>query len=86
MNSDQGYDYSQAGFDGFLSRSIDDTSQTSLDSGGPITRQVSFDRGQVSGAFPDVVRIGNVNIDGINGRISVYDGENEVMRIGELGD
>lgn len=79
-------DYEQAGFDGFLSRSIDDVQQTNLESTGPISTQVRFDASQISGSLGDQLTIGNIKLDGVKGRISVYDGENEVIRIGELDD
>lgn len=80
-------DYEQAGFDGFLSRSIDDVQQTNLESTGPISTQVRFDASQISGSLGDQLTIGNIKLDGVKGRISVYDdSNNEVIRIGELDD
>lgn len=75
MNNNDGvYDYGDAGFDGFLSRSIDNTQRVNLDGGGgPMTRSVDFDRGAIAGAFPDSVRIGRILLDGISGSIQVYD-------------
>ena len=82
------YDYSSAGFDPFLSRSIDNTPRANLDDNRnvPISQSVSYDRGAMSGAFPDVVRIGDIHLDGVRGRISIYDGDDEVTRIGSLDD
>jgi hypothetical protein len=83
----QQYDYTVAGFDGFLSRSID-TQGAPLDAQPDApSKQMDFDRSQASGALGNTVRIGNINIDGVEGRISVYDDEsNEVARFGKLDD
>lgn len=80
------YDYTQAGFDGFLNRSIDSTGQSGLGSPAqiPPSRAVAFDRQQISGAFGDSIQIGNILLNGVEGRISIFDGENEVVRLGEL--
>ena len=85
MNND--YNYESSGFDGFLSRSVDDLTQTNLDSGGPQTTQIRYDGSQVSGMLGDTLQIGKVHIDGVKGRVSVYDDSgNETIRIGELDD
>ena len=83
---DRPYDYTEAGFDAFLSRSIDNLSQINLDSQGPQTTQVRYDSAQVSGALGDTLRIGSIHLDGVKGRISIYNEDNEVVRIGELDD
>jgi hypothetical protein len=81
------YDYIEAGFDGFLSRSIDDVSQTNLDSSGPVSTAQAFDRTQVTGQLGDTLQIGKVKIDGVKGRVSITDdSNNEVARFGELDD
>lgn len=78
-------DYIAAGFDPFLSRSIDNLSQFNLDSQGPVSTQIPFDRAQVSGMLGDTLVIGKIKIDGGKGRISVYDDNgNENTRIGDL--
>lgn len=85
MDDSKDYNYETAGLDGFLSRSIDNLSQVTLDSPGPVSTAVAYDRAQVTGPLGNVLRIGNINLDGINGRISVFDANgNEVIRIGEL--
>lgn len=87
MGQDQSdYDYTTAGFDGFLSRSIDDLVQVNLDSPGPTSTAQAYDRAQVSGAVGNTIRVGSILIDGVKGRISIYDNDNEVVRIGELND
>lgn len=85
MDSNKVYDYESAGLDGFLSRSIDNLSQVTLDSPGPRSTAVAYDRAQVTGPLGNTLRIGNINLDGVNGRISLFDANgNEVIRIGEL--
>ena len=79
------YDYTDSGFDGFLSRSVDDLSQLNLDSGGPQSTQQAYDRTQVTGQLGDTLRIGKINLDGVKGRVSIVDdNNNEVVRLGEL--
>lgn len=81
------YDYTDSGFDGFLSRSVDDLSQLNLESNGPQTTQRAFDRGQVSGQMGDILMIGKIRLDGVKGRVSTYDDNgNEVTRLGELDE
>lgn len=91
MQSDNGiipprYDYTQAGFDSFLSRSIDSQGQNSL--GVPLNQQsraIAFDRSQVSGVFGDTARIGRINLEGANGAITVDDGDNVFFLVGDDG-
>ncbi len=81
------YDYNVAGFDGFLSRSIDSNYQTNLNAAGPQSTAMAFDRSQPSGSIGGTFRVGKISIDGVKGRISIYDDAgNEVGRIGELDD
>lgn len=68
------YDYNSAGFDNFLSRSIDNLNQTNLDSQGPISTQFRFDSAQISGALGDRFTIGNILFDGSEKRITMTDG------------
>lgn len=83
------YDFSTAGFDSFLDRSIDSNGGYTLDSQ-PIarSREMNFDQGKVSGSMGDSLRIGRIALDGRNGRISIFDENNtdENTRIGDLGD
>lgn len=79
------YDYSAAGFDSFLSRSIDDLSQTNLDSPGPVSTANAYDRQQSSGSIGDSLGVGNIRIDGVSGRIDIVDDQgNVVARFGNL--
>lgn len=77
------YNYQVAGFDGFLSRSIDDLTQITLDSAGPANRAIAFDQGQQSGSFGDVIQIGHIKLDGAAGRIIGDDGNNNFFLLGE---
>lgn len=76
------YDYTADGFDGFLSRSIDDVSQVNLDSQGPVSRAIRYDDAQVSGQLGDTLRLGNVKINGVPGNIVISDGNNDFFLAG----
>lgn len=79
------YDYTQAGFNPFLTRSIDVNVQPTLGVDSVVqSRSVAFDRGQVNGFFGDILQIGRVRINK-DGYISFFnsDGE-EVGRVGDL--
>ncbi len=71
------YDYTSAGFDNFLTRSIDE---------GSTSRAGAFDRSAVSGFLGDTLRIGKIQIDGANGRIVVVDASTNRIVLGQLGD
>ncbi|CAB4176123.1 hypothetical protein UFOVP1522_12 [uncultured Caudovirales phage] len=77
------YDYTTSGFDGFLSRSVDDLPQNNLDSAGPISNSVAFDRNQVSGSLGDTLRLGSIKINGSKGNIIMNDGQNDRLLIGQ---
>jgi len=75
------YDYTTAGFNGFLSRSTKSNplamtlnDQTGQGSGSTI----NLDRVQINGALGNLLSLGRITIDGINGRIVVSD-ENDVQ-------
>lgn len=76
------YDYGVAGFDGFLSRSIDDLTQVTLDSQGPQTTQMRYDSAQISGPLGNILQLGKLRLDGANGAIILNDGQNDVLYIG----
>lgn len=81
------YDYTYSGLDSFLSRSIDETPQSNLEAAGPTSMSVPFDRMQVSGSIGNVIRVGNIQIDGVVGRIMFFDEDgSEYLRMGELDD
>lgn len=75
-------DYTISGFDKFLSRGDTPNLSGSLDTQIP-NNAVPFDRTQVSGALGDTLRIGNILLDGANGRIIMNDGNTDVLLIGE---
>lgn len=77
------YNYETAGFDGFLSRSIDQLAQVTLDSPGPQTTAIPFDRGQQSGSLGNSIMIGSIQLDGAGGRILINDGNNDFLIMGE---
>ena len=58
MQDNTDYNYTSAGFDGFLSRSIDKTPQVNLSDQGPVSTAVAFDRTQVSGMLGNTLQIG----------------------------
>lgn len=72
------YNYEEAGFDAFLSRSIDNLSQGNLDAAGPLTTQQRYDSTQLSGRVSDAIITEDVviNKDGVSvkdGKLTVYD-------------
>ena len=75
MNKDE-YSYENAGFDGFLSRSIDQLSQVNLDSPGPSTNQIRYDASQTSGILGDKFKIGNILFDGKESRVVLTSDDN----------
>lgn len=79
MNNE--YTYETAGFDGFLSRSIDNLTQTNLSSQGPVSTAQAYDRSQVSGFLGDTIQIGSVRITKTG--IIMNDGNNDVLLIGD---
>lgn len=76
------YSYESSGFDGFLSRSIDDLAQVTLDSPGPQSTAIPFDRGQQSGSLGNIVMIGDIKLDGAAGRVTINDGQNDFLLMG----
>jgi hypothetical protein len=86
---DGDYSYADSGLDAFMSRSVDGISAPNLDRmilNMPLwARQLPYDTMQTSGSLGDTLSVGNIAIDGVTGRISVFDGDNnEVVRIGTL--
>lgn len=81
--------YLDSGFDEYLTRSIDGYINTTLGNA-PLmagSQQIAFDRNQVTGAIGDKVTIGQVVIDGVTGRIAIYDVTGtEIGRIGNIDD
>lgn len=83
MNPSNDYDYGKAGFDGFMSRSIDDVVQITLDSPGPQSNTIAYDRTQVSGMLGDTLQIGAISLNGASGTIIINDGNNDILLMGE---
>lgn len=78
------YDYTVAGLDGFLSRSIDSVGLGGFRSP---TNQLRFDSTQISGALGDSFRLKNILTDGRAGRNTYFDeGGNPVLIEGQLED
>lgn len=83
--------YTGVGFNRFFRRSISSNQNaTTLSNSQPVNNgnnQINFDSQQVSGALGDIFRIGKINLDGKEARISLFDERNnEIMRLGKLGD
>lgn len=69
-----------------MSRSIDGVSAFTLDSIRPPywPQQLAYDRQQVQGSLGDKLTLGNVTIDGAAGRISISDGTNTRVILGNF--
>jgi hypothetical protein len=76
---DEPYSYITAGFDDFLTRSID----VGVGSTEPLSRQIAFDRTQVSGFLGDTLQLGKISLNGSQGNIIMNDGNNDVLLIGD---
>lgn len=83
--------YTQAGFNGFMRRSIDASAagtlrQASSDFSKTNHQSLNFDSVQTSGTLGDTIQVGDILVDGKNRRISIFDEgrTNEVGRIGNL--
>lgn len=77
------YDYTAAGFDNFLSRSIDQAPQANLNSPAPASQAVRLDAVQMTGAIGDNMRIGKITINGAAGNITANDGSNDFFILGD---
>lgn len=90
MNNDNNkYTYREVGFNRFFRRSLGSNPNAENLKGTATgsSRQLNFDNAQVSGALGDILRIGRITLDGKLGRESIHDERNnEVLRLGELGD
>ena len=82
------YSYINAGFDPFFSRSIDSNGSLNLDQTVALqatNREINYDQSQTTGSLGSITRVGNIQLDGVAGRISIYDDNgNEVVRLGAL--
>lgn len=82
---DENYSYEQAGFDGFMSRSIDTTPQVTLDSPGPQSNSIAYDRTQISGLIGDTLRIGKIYLNGSQSNITLNNGNEDFLLMGDDG-
>lgn len=82
------FDYLSAGFDQYLTRSIDGLIPFTLGNAEPRPnmQQIAFDRMQSTGSLGDKVMVGRfIRLDGTLGRIAIFDEQdNEIGRIGDL--
>lgn len=78
------HDYERAGFDAFLTRSIDGPlANLTSTPAGPPPRQIDFDRQQVNGVLGDTFKVGeSVRVNGSDGNIILNDGENDRLLLG----
>jgi len=80
--NDINYDYTTAGFDGFLSRSVDNAPQINLATPTPATPAIAFDRSQITGFLGDTLQIGKIHLNGSDENIIMSDGQNNRLLIG----
>lgn len=82
------YNYQNAGFDAFMSRSIDITGNgTTLANFIPTYNPfaTNLNQTQVTGSLGNIMQVGNISINGVTGRIELTDSNNNVViRLGEL--
>lgn len=69
------YDMTAAGFDGFMSRSIDSTPALNLDSPVPFNNALPFDRTQVTGSQGDTFNMGGIGMSAKDNAITLNDGQ-----------
>lgn len=84
-NQRQRYDYTTAGFNGFLTRSIgggQPLTLTEADQQAATTRSISFDRSQITGALGDTLQIGQISLNGAEENIILSDGDNNRLLLG----
>lgn len=83
--------YTDAGFNGFLRRSIssniNNNTLAQISRNSSSVSNINFDNINVSGSLGDTITVGNITIDGSvgNGRIDGHDeSNNTVWRLGDL--
>lgn len=90
MRPSDRYTYADAGFNGFMSRSVKSNPDAVTLRGGISSgtgRSVQFDRQHTGGVFMDKVRIGpRMILDGVRARVIILDesGEEEQAWFGDL--
>lgn len=89
MRDDKKYSYLDAGFNRFFHRKISGGSEfkTLSSMNGSQVSSLNFDQLQVSGSLGNTLQVGNIFVDGINGRIDIQDAvTGQVMgRFGQEG-
>lgn len=86
-NRNQRYTYRDAGFNGFLNRSLNARPGSNLRtiSQGAARKEINFDYMQTSGNLGDKIQVGGIHINGSDRRIVIIDElGNEVGWIGKL--
>ena len=73
--------YTERGFDKYLRKSIIPTIAGGTGGGGS-SREMNFDQVQTTGSLGSKIKVGNIIIDGVERRILVNDGENDVVLLG----
>jgi len=76
--------YEDLGFNKFLERQI--SSQNSDTQQGQVyaaSSNINFDDAQTSGSLVDIIQVGNIKIDGSNGRIEMTEDGDVVLLIGK---
>lgn len=89
QKSNNDYTYSDAGFNGFLRRSISSNPGSAtlaqMKRNSTNTSSINFDNMQVSGNLGDTIEVGKILIDGVNSRIDGREDNNEtVWRLGNI--
>lgn len=83
-------DYTTAGFNSFFSRSIGSRNYDTLPGASSAatidnSQEINYDNSPTTGSLGSKIQIGDsIVLDGNNEKISILDGTNEVVRIGEL--
>lgn len=89
MDRNDPYDYTNSGFNGFLSRRIRRPNAVTLQglSNDTPRKEIDFDKTSTSGSLGDVISVTGIKLDGPNRRIAISDELGvEVGWIGNIGD
>lgn len=87
MQPSSRYTYQNAGFNGFMMRSLKSNAGAQTLRGGMTipSAAIDFDRQQIAGAIGDQLKLGRLNLAGNLGRIIVMD-ETNTIEVGWMGD
>jgi hypothetical protein len=82
-NGKDQYDYSKAGFDNFLLRSISGSRNALPDrqQGGSGSTAMNFDRSQVGGSLGNILRIGHWVLDGVNDQFGLVNENGDYVAV-----